>query len=92
MSDEERIAEAVREQRQSGDKEFVYLRRQYRDLVGLQAELAAEARESGRLFVHEADAPTTREGRPDAKTVERGDNRAFLNNLAGIARGDVEVR
>ncbi|NNM55853.1 hypothetical protein [Acidocella sp.] len=81
---EKAVADAVKAQRESADPHFVYITRESRNLPGLQAALADEARASGRLLVHQTAAMPSSQ-----QTLERAANRQFLKNLDAIARGDV---
>jgi hypothetical protein len=87
------LAEAVRAERENGDKHFVTIRNSCRHIVGLKAALEEEAARSGRMLVMEMRRPERLAERRSAApvTVDRNDARAFLRNLKGIAAGEVDV-
>lgn len=97
MTNPDPIADAVRAERESGDKHFVTERASYGQVPGLRQALAREAKESGRMFVVEtratpnADALAKVQAR-QTSTVDRSDHGAFLANLADIAAGRVGVK
>ncbi len=92
--DNDALAAALKEQRENGDKHFVFLRDDRRQIPGIRAALEKEAQSSGRLLVGGTpDGAMVQHMRDfqDRPAMSRNDGSGFLDNLNKIAAGRLRV-